>query len=467
MLLREKKIRESRNSFWTYCKTLSPDFYKEDRHHLKTICNTLQSLYEGKLRNPLTNKIYKKLALSIPPRYGKSRTLTNFASWILGKNQEERIITCSYNDELATDFSKFTRNIIQEKRDKSYEIVYSDIFPNVKIKYGTASYKQWALDGQYFTYKGAGLGGAITGKGASLLVADDLIKGAEEAFNANELKSIWTWYTGTFLSRAEEGAIQILCMTRWSKNDPIGKLLDGQTKDEWYVLEMQAYDELTDEMLCPELLSKDSYNSLKLNMDSLIFYANYHNRLIDAENKLYSRLLEWQTIPDEAKNSPIKAQIDVADTGKDYVCCIVYKEHKQLAYILDIYYSQKPMEITEVEVAKMLYNWKVNIADVESNNGGRGFARTLQRLLRETHKHSSTIINWTHQSSNKESKILTNASTIMNSIFFPLNWASIHKDAYDSMNMFVREGKNAHDDLQDTLSEIAKKLNNPNKWTWA
>ena len=461
LAMREKSIRQSKLSLWTYAQTLSPDFYKDDRTHLLTIINTLQSLYEGTLINPKTNLPYKKLMLSVPPRMGKSRSLINFTSWVLGKNPANRIITCSYNDELARDFSKYTRNAIQEVKERPHEVIYSDIFPDTRIKHGDASYKQWALENQFFTYKGAGIGGSVTGKGATILIGDDLVKDAATAFNEQALDNIWMWYSGTFLSRAEEGAIQILCMTRWSKLDPIGRILSGSTADDWYILNMEAYDDQTDTMLCPELLSKESYLSLKANMDPLIFEANYHNTLIDLKGRLYTLLKEYQTIP-----TPIErtiAYVDTADEGKDYLSCIIADIYKGQAYIKDIYYTKDAMEITEAEVARRLHTHKVNMAFIESNNGGRGFARNVEKLLWDNHKSRQTRIEWFHQSQNKKARILSNATNVMNNTFFPLNWQTTYKDAYLSMITYQREIKNKFDDLQDALTGIQEKMNTNGK----
>ena len=144
-LPRQAEIALSRRSLWEFCRTLSPDYYTDSKPHLKTLCDTLQQFYEHRLYKD-DDRYYTKLIIEMPPQHGKSRTLTNFCAWILGENQRERIITGSYNDDLAQDFSRYTRDIIQGESN-SGEVVYSDIFPTVKIKYGAASYRQWSLVG--------------------------------------------------------------------------------------------------------------------------------------------------------------------------------------------------------------------------------------------------------------------------------------------------------------------------------
>ena len=100
------------------------------------------------------------------------------------------------------------------------------------------------------------------------MIIDDPVKDAETAYNEAALEKIWLWYTGTFLSRAEEGATQILCMTPWSKKD-IGARLEEAEPGEWLVLSLPACHD--GEMLCPEILSYESYISKKRIADENIF----------------------------------------------------------------------------------------------------------------------------------------------------------------------------------------------------
>jgi len=106
-------IRESRDSFWRFCQTLAPEFYQNSRWHLRKTADCLQALYEG---TPMPDgKVYRKLMMNSPPRHGKSRTLINWCMWCYGKNITNRIITASYGDDLATDFSRYTRDGIREE----------------------------------------------------------------------------------------------------------------------------------------------------------------------------------------------------------------------------------------------------------------------------------------------------------------------------------------------------------------
>lgn len=457
LLLREIKIRKAQSCFWEFCRTLAPKFYKDSRPHLKELCDILQKFYEGKITRA-DGFVYKRLMINMPPRHGKSRTLILFCMWIFGLLASNRIITFSYNETLATDFSRYTRDGIQQVKNQPQEIVYSDIFPYSKIKQGDSGYKSWALEGQYFNYKGVGLGSGVTGKGCNILIGDDPVKDAETAFNEEALDKIWRDYTGTFLSRKEEGAIEIICATRWSKKDPSGRILISEDANEWYVLHMEAQDN-KGQMLCPELLSKSSYNTLKSQMDNIIFLANYHQRPIDIKGVLYKDIKTYR--PDDMPVSfeMIGAYADTADEGDCYLCLIVFGIYGGEVYILDVYYTKEGMEITEPESARVLVENKVNNALIESNNGGKGFARAVEKVIWEKYKTRSVCVSWFHQSSNKIGRILANSYYIMKHFYFPYNWKNRWSMFYESINTFQKDGKNKYLDGPDALTGVAEMVN--------
>ena len=132
------------------------------------------------------------------------------------------------------------------------------------------------------------------------------------------------------------------------------------------------------------------------------------------------------------------------------------------AYVLDVIYTKEPMEITEPLVAEQLYNFNVNDADIESNNGGRGFARSVDNLLWEKYQSNRTYINPFTQSKNKIARILSNATWVMQHIYFPVDWKNRWSDYYDAMIKYQREGKNAHDDAPDATTGIAEMIQGGN-----
>lgn len=462
LLLKKQKL-QAKKDFWEFCKLREPDFYKDTRQHLKDICYTLQNLYEGTLINSYTKKTYRCLMLNLPPRHGKSRTLTNFTAWCLGNDIKNMVMTISYNDNSATEFSRFTRDIIMQEQIKD-TIAFSDIFPGVCIKQGNASVEKWALEGRFFSYLGAGFNGSITGKGCNILIIDDPIKNAEEALNEEFLDKIYRKYTDTLLSRVEGDGIQIICMTRWSKNDLCGKILDSEDKDDWYILNLPAYDEQKDKMLCTDILNKSNFLKLKRNMSDIIFLSNYQQEPIDVKGILYTNFKTYTDTPiDESGNinfECIVSYTDTADEGSDYLCSLIAGVYKGEAWVLDVIYMNEGMEITEPVVAVAFVKNKVNIAQIESNNGGKGFARNIDDLIWEKYKTRSVVIKWFHQSKNKTARILSNSAFIMNHIYFPWNWKSKWPKYFKDMLTYKREGKNKHDDAPDATTGLAEILQN-------
>ena len=341
-------VDKCRESFWFFCKKLAPDFYIDSRVHLKTMCDTLQEFYEGTLLNG-KNKPYKKLLLQMPPRHGKSRTLFMFAAWMLGKDNTNKIITASYNDILAQSFSKYTRNVILAEKTDPTEWIYSDIF-DARIKYGDASASSWALEGQFFNYRGTGLGGTLTGTGANFLIIDDPVKDSETAYNETALDKIWQWYTGTFLSRGEH-SLQVLCQTPWSSKDIGGRLLASEP-ELWYNLSMPACDK-NGKMLCDDILTHEEYEYLKTHGDEHIIAANYDLMRIDIKGALYgSGFQTYEKLP--GRKDQICGYTDTADEGQDFLSSFVGVRSGVDFYVTDILFTQEPQEITELEQADMI-----------------------------------------------------------------------------------------------------------------
>lgn len=460
----DKRIIAAQKSFWEYCKLINPKFFKEDRTYLHELCDTLQGVFEGTLINEKTGEPYKKLMINLPPRHGKSYTMTLFNQWALGKDNETRVLTVSYNDNLAGRFARNVRDGIDAtKLDKS-RIIFSDVFPSARIKHGDASYQQWSLEDQYISFVATGFGGTLTGFGATIGIIDDPIKSHVEAFNDNFLDEQWSWYTDTFLSRVEEdaGGIQVIIMTRWSTKDLCGKLLESEEAEDWLVFKRQAcQDEENEVMLCPSVLSFKVYSKRRKLTSQAIADANYQQEPVDLKGRLYSGFREYEDIPRDEKGAPmfetILAYTDTADEGTDDLCSIVAGLYQGEGYILDVYMTDDPMEITEPETAKQLVENRVDAATIESNNGGRGFARSVERLLWDTYGTRSVAVTWFHQSKNKHSRIMAGSTFVMQHLLYPDGWERRWPRYYGSMNSYQRQkGKNKHDDGPDATTGMAE-----------
>lgn len=459
---REERIKQgalielAKREFFFYCQLKAPDFYKSDRTFLVNLCNGLQEFVESDEEVCIVN---------IPPRHGKSRTAGNLVEWCLGNDPTYKIMTGSYNETLSTMFSKNVRNSIQEKKADESKPVFSDVFPGVEIKYGDGAMNLWSLEGGYNNYLATSPTGTATGFGCNLMIIDDLIKSALEANNATVLENHWSWFTDTMLSRLEEGGKIIVIMTRWHSEDLAGRVLEwcqNSNKKYRHIKDKALLDPTKRLMLCPEILSYESYKDKTSAMGEDIASANYNQEPIDLKGRLYTKFKTYEDIPRDIGGNQLFTEIknytDTADEGSDYLCSITYGVYNMEAYVLDIIYTQEAMEHTEGKVAKMLFDHKVNIADIESNNGGKGFARAVESILQQQFQTNKTSIKWFHQSQNKKARILSNATWVMDHIYFPKNWRDRWPDYYKDMNKYQREGKNAHDDAPDATTGIAEKI---------
>lgn len=449
LAIRGAKIELARREFFFYCHLKAPDFYKEDRQYLIELCTNFQAFMESD---------DEVMVLNLPPRHGKSRSAGLFVEWVLGKDQTAKIMTGSYNETLSTMFSKNVRNDIQEEKADENRIVFSDIFPDVQIKRGDGAMNLWSLEGGYNNYLATSPTGTATGFGASLLIIDDLIKNADEANNELTKEKHWAWFTDTMLSRLEEGGKIIIIMTRWASDDLAGRALE-HFKEAGARLRHISTKALQDDgtMLCPEVLSRKSYEAKIRAMGVDIASANYQQEPIDLKGRLYTSFKTYSGQLPQFKE--IRNYTDTADTGEDYLCSINYGvTFANEAYVLDILYTKEPMEVTEPATAEILYKDRVNISDIESNNGGRGFARSVERILREILGSNHTIIRWFTQSKNKQARIYSNSAWVMQHVYFPEDWKNRWPEYYKAMSKYQREGKNKHDDAPDATTGIAEKI---------
>ena len=448
----EAKKELARRDFWYYCKLLGKkDFYNDRKEYLKDLCNQLQSFIDS-------NK--KILVINMPPRFGKSYTATLFVQWLLGRNNKLKIMTGSYNETLSSTFAKQVRDMIATEQTQGVT-VYRDIFPDTKIKYGEASMNKWTLEGsQVANYLATSPTGTATGFGADLIVIDDLIKNSEEAYNSNVLEKHIDWFTNTMLSRTEKGFKLIIIMTRWASNDLAGFILSNYDN----VVHIN-YKAINDDgtPLDEGTLSLEDFEFKTKNMAKEIVYANYQQEPIDIKGRLYNNLKTYNQLPIDSNNNLLftayKNYTDTADTGEDYLCSICYGVYNKEAYILDVLYTKDPMEITEPATAKILIENNIKEADIESNNGGRGFARAVERYLLEKYNSNHCKVRWFHQTQNKRARILSNATWVMEHIYFPVNWADRWPKFYKAITTYQKEGKNKHDDGPDVLTGIAEKCN--------
>ena len=202
-----------------------PQFERAPHHEL--IISKLEAVESGEI---------KRLLIFLPPRHGKSFiTSSIFPAWLLGRHPQHHVVFATYGQELSDDFGRCVRNFIADP-------VHQAIFPNCRLSEDSTSVRRFntTAGGAYFA---VGRGGAITGRGAHLLLIDDPIKDCEEANSETVRKALHEWYASVAYTRLMPGGAIIIIQNRWHEDDLAGWLLREHANENWDVLCLPAIAE--------------------------------------------------------------------------------------------------------------------------------------------------------------------------------------------------------------------------------
>ncbi len=457
--VRDRNLARGRKNLRTFCNLRKPDFYKPEREYQDILCNTLQAAYEKKLVNEKTGRPVKYLIINLPPGFGKSYTLANFVNWVYGQDVKNKVITVSYNGIIAPEFSRTAKDMILEEETEGEECYTTrSFFPDLKIKYGDSSVMKWSLEGSYTSYLATSFDGTLTGMRGNIIIIDDPIKSAEEAVNDSVKEKHWNFFKNTLSSRMLPGALCIIVLTRWATDDLAGRVME-KFPDQCYELKIPALtiDGPEGVSTCEDLYPTEDLQQKRQTLDEEIWEANYMQVPVDKKGSLYGEFKTYDAI-DPDKFEKMLNYTDTADEGADLLCSISGGQIGRYGYVTDVYYTDEPMEVTEPETARRLQINGVREALIESNNGGRGFARNVIRHLKELKCHKCSVT-WFHQGKNKRTRILTNASNVMDQVIMPADWKERWPAFAKHVSRYQRKGKNDHDDAEDTLTGFVELIN--------
>lgn len=417
----------------------------------------------------------KRLIFNIAPRYGKTElAVKNFIAMGLGLNPKAKFIHLSYSDDLALDNSDGVRDIMELPE-------YQQLFD---ARLANRGKKKW------YTTEGGGLyatssSGQVTGFGAGLvddeedeeslldeflpaadgtkfggaIIIDDPIK-PDDANSATIRNKINTKFETTIKNRVNSRNTPIIIiMQRLHTDDLCGRLI-REEGDEWKVVSLPCIT--TDENGNEAALwpFKHTLEELKKEKEKniMVFETQYMQNPKPLKGLMYDRPFKTYDIIPYSKNAVRKVYIDTADTGKDYLCAIYYEEHSDANYILDVLYTQKSMEYTEPKTAELCAIHKIKDANIESNNGGRGFSRNVEKQSREM-KNNFTTFHWFHQSKNKNERIFNASNEVMNLTVFPSGWEYLWPTFHTHITTYMKIGTNDFDDAPDCLTGTVEKRN--------
>ena len=424
----------------------------------------LQAFAEGKVR---------KLLITMPPQHGKSLgASTLLPAYMLGLNPDLRIAIASYSASLASKFNRRVQRILESDE-------YVELFPETTIKKSgrSSSYIRTAEEVEIIGHHGSlisvGREGSLTGNRVDCFILDDLYKDAMEANSPVVRENCREWYTSVVRTRMHNASQEIMVFTRWHEQDLIGTIrncervvdlkqweelgdVDGDT---WVALNFEALKVSEPTEIDPRDVGQSLWEqrhsaallASKRRLDPQKFECLYQGNPSTREGLLYGDgFATYTTLPKEIVR--YANYTDTADMGDDYLCSVCYAvDSDGVIYVTDVVYSREPMEVTEKLVSQMLNHSATRVATIESNNGGRGFARVLQRLCPDVR------VEWFHQSDNKEARILSNSATVMHSIRMPEGWNRRWNEFYNHIVTYRRMfSSNRWHDAADVLTGIVE-----------
>lgn len=457
---------------WVLSSTLNfTRYFFKQRYKRKFIVGEHHRLIAEKLDQVLAGKI-TKLIINIAPRYSKTEmAVKNFIAMGLGLNPKARFIHLSYSDDLALDNSKAVQDILAEP-------AYQQLFSTRAI---TRNAKRWE------TNAGGGLyavssSGQVTGFGAGLvddedetelsdevgeldkaidasesfggaIVIDDPIK-PDDALSPTVREKVNRKFETTIRNRVNSRKTPIIIIMQRLNEEDLTGYLKKLEPDEWEILSIPCIqiDQETGEerALWPFKHTLEELHQIRDN-NSWVFETQYMQNPRPMEGLMYeSGFKEYEALP-HTRLRKVKNYTDTADTGADYLCSITYVETEIGNFVLDILYTTKSMEYTEPKTAEMLCRHQVEEAIIESNNGGRSFARAVEQQCRIMH-NNTTRFKWFHQTLNKQARIFSNSAAVHNLTYFPKGWRNLYPQFANDLLTYKKVGTNAHDDAPDALT---------------
>ena len=276
--LSDARIREESNEdFLAFVKEVWPAFI-EGNHH-RVMADAFNRIASGEL---------KRLIINMPPRHTKSEFASHlFPAWYLGKFPDRKVIQTAHTAELAVGFGRKVRNLVGSAE-------YATIFPGVALSADSKAAGRWNTnkEGDYFAI---GVGGAVTGKGADILIVDDPHSEQEAALNDPDVyNKTYEWYTSGPRQRLQPGGAICLVMTRWSQKDLTGSILKASIQrggaDEWEIIELPAILP-SGKPLWPGFWPLEQLESLKAELPVPKWSAQYQQDPTSEEGALIKR--EW------------------------------------------------------------------------------------------------------------------------------------------------------------------------------
>ncbi len=424
--------RQAKKGLLSFTEYTNPAYEAAPHHAL--IAAKLEAVARGEI---------SRLMICMPPRHGKSELASRrFPAWFLGQHPDKQIIAASYNSDLANDFGREVRNIVASSEFQALFKV--DLAPDSKAA------NRWHTDGGGM-YVAAGVGTAITGRGADVLLIDDPFKDREEADSENNRRKVWDWYTSTAYTRLMPGGAVIVINTRWHEDDLSGKLLAEQLRggDKWELLSLPAIGS-DDLPLWPEWYPKERLEQIKAVLPPRDWNALYQQRPSPDEGTFFQKAW-FETWKDKPEQLSIYGTSDfaVTDGGGDYTVHRVWGvDPKGDLYRLAGWRGQATSDVWIDRLIDLFTIWKPLAWFGESGVIHRAIEPMLKRRMQERDTYCRMV--WIPSISDKATRARGfQARAAMGKVKF---------EAGADLDEFLKFPAGKHDDEVDVASLMGRAL---------
>jgi predicted phage terminase large subunit-like protein len=293
------------------------------------------------------------------------------------------------------------------------------------------------------------------------IIIDDPIK-PDNALNDNAREAVNQHFETTIRNRVNSRETPIIIIMQRLHEEDLCGYLQKIEPDEWTVLSIPCieYDEDGNEQaLWPFKHTLEELRKIEA-ANQYVFDTQYMQNPQPLEGLMYTQFRTYDALPMEP--SIRKNYTDTADTGKDFLCSICYVETRAGMYITDVLYTDKPMEFTEPKTAEMLLRNETSYVRIESNNGGRGFARNVEKNVRYSGGPIANKMYFVpfHQGVNKDVRIFSHSAEVQNLIYYPSDWEKRWPQFARAVKGYRKLGKNSHDDAPDVLTGMVESYHN-------
>ena len=367
------------NSFMQFVQKMWPGFIS-GRHH-KLMADKFEREAKGEL---------KRLIINMPPRHTKSEFASYLLpAWFLGRYPNKKVIQTSHTAELAVGFGRKVRNLVDSE-------TYKSVFPGLGLQHDSKAAGRWSTNsgGEYFAI---GVGGAVTGKGADLLIIDDPHSEQEAKLAANDASifdSVYEWYTSGPRQRLQPGGSIVIVMTRWSLKDLTGRVVQSSIEDErigeWEVIELPAILP-SGKPLWPEFWSIEELEALRTELPISKWSAQYQQKPSGEEGAIIKR--EWWKIWEDDRPPGCEFIIQSWDTAftknerSDYSACttwgVFYKDEDNKdanVILLDAYKERLEFPELKQKAFEMWKEWEPDAFIVEAKAAGAPLIYELRQM---------------------------------------------------------------------------------------